>query len=395
LGADTRGNSDVNTTLKVTLNPNPSAWDLNLDLQGNIQSATRSSRGPATFFNSSLADVTTTRKILITAQGVKVEGSQADVRSQDSLRGMETSFDGLPFIGDMVRHFAQQEFKEKRGPARRILQKSIATQTDAEFDKQLDSKLSEVEKTFEQKLIGPLRTLDLNPLVMDLQTTNERLIARYRLASDNALAANTPRPQAPSDSVLSVQIHQSAMNNAFSQLGLSDREWTLLELAQKLATQFGQEPIVSMPEEVPMDVRIRFDGERPILVEFLDGRLSLTLRFASLSQPGRIELSNFVIKTSYVPAVSELEAELVLDGAPSVGGDRLIAREKLALRAIFAKVFGTRSTIPMSTPQLLNDARINGLAISQFILEENWLAIAISEQTSPHVAQLKELQVQR
>ena len=395
LGAETRGNSDVNTTLKVRLNPDVAAWNLNLDLNGRIQSTTRSSRGPATFFNSSLTDVATSRSIRITAQGVKVEASHADVQSQDSLRGLETNFDGLPFIGDMVRHFAQQEFKEKRGPARRILQKTIATQTDAEFDKQLDAKLGEVEKSFEQKLIGPLRNLNLNPMVMDLQTTNERLIARYRLASDNALAANTPRPQAPSDSLLSVQIHQSAMNNGFSQLRLSDREWTLLDLAQKIAIQFGQEPITSLPEDVPADVRIRFDGERPILVEFLDGQLSLTMRFATLRQPGRIELSDFVIKTSYVPAVSGLQAELVLEGAPSVGGDRLSMREKLPLRAIFAKVFGARSTIPMVSPELLQDSRIDGLAISQLILEDNWLAIAISEQASPNVAVLRSLQLQR
>ncbi len=185
------------------------------------------------------------------------------------------------------------------------------------------------------------------------------------------------------------------MNNGFSQLRLSDREWTLLELAQNLAVQFGQEPIASFQDDVPSDVRIRFDGERPILVEFLDGRLWLTLRFATLRQPGRIELNDFVIKVSYIPAVTELEAELILDGAPSVGGDRLSIREKLPLRAIFAKVFGARTTIPMVSPQLLQDPRVEGLAISQLILEENWLAIAISEQASPHVAILKSLQVQR
>jgi hypothetical protein len=395
LGAETRGNSDVNTTLNVRLNPDPAAWSLNLDLTGKIQSQTRSSRGPATFFNSSMADVSTSRSIRITAQGIDIQGSKADVQSQDAMNSMETDYDGLPFIGDMVRYFAQKEFKEKRGPARRILQKTIATQTDIEFDKQLDTKLSEFEQSFEKKLIGPLRNLNLNPLVMDLQTTDERLIARYRLASDNALAANTPRPQAPSDSLLSVQIHQSAMNNGFSQLGLSEREWSLLELSQNLAKQFGQDPMEGLPEDVPSDVQIRFAGERPIVVEFLDGRLWLTLRIATLRQPGRIELNDFIIRTSYLPAVRGLESELVRDGAISVDGERLSMRERLPLRAIFAKVFGARSTIPIVSPKLLKDPRTEGLAISQLILEENWLAIAISEQGSPHVANLQSLQIQR
>ncbi len=395
LGAETSGNSDVNTSLSVRLNPDPSAWNINLDLNGKIQSQTRSSRGPATFFNSSMADVATSRAIRITAQGVQVQGNQADVTSQDSLRGLETNYDDLPFVGDMVRYFAQKEFREKRGPARRILQRTIATQTDAEFDKQLDSQLQKAELSIEQKLIGPLRNLDLNPMVTDLQTTTNRLIARYRLASDNSLAANTPRPQAPSDSLISIQMHQSAMNNGFSQLGLSHRDWTLLELTQNLAKQFGQEPVTSLSDEIPADVLIRFDGERPILVEFLDGRLWLTLRIAVLTQPGRIELTDFVIRTSYVPAATGLEAELVREGPISVDGDRISARERIPLRIIFAKVFEARSKIPMVSPELLKDPRTAGLAISQLVLEENWLAIAVSEMNSPHVAILRDLQLQR
>ena len=395
LGAETSGNSEIKTSLSVRLNPDPTAWNFKLDLDGKIQSQTRSSRGPATFFNSSMADVETSRSIRITPQGVQVQGGQAEVQSHDALRGLQTSYDGLPFIGDMVRHFANKEFREKKGPARRILQRTIATQTDTEFDKQLDAQLQKAELSIEQKLIGPLRNLDLNPMVTDLQTTPNRLIARYRLASDNSLAANTPRPQAPGDSLLSIQMHQSAMNNGFGQLGLSDRNWTLLELTQNLAKQFGQEPVTSIPNEIPSDVLIRFDGERPVLVEFLDGRLWLTLRIAMLTQPGRIELTDFVIRTSYVPAVTGLEAELVHEGLISVDGDRISARERLPLRMIFAKVFGARSTIPMVSPDLLKDPRTEGLAISQLILEENWLAIAISEVSSPHVAMLRDLQIQR
>ena len=395
LGAETQGNSNANTSLHVKLIPDSAAWNLNLELDGKIQSQTRSSRGPATFFNSSTASVTSSRSIRITAQGLQIQGTKAQVESNDALRSLETSFDGLPFVGDMVRYFAQQQFKEKRGLARRIMQRTIATQTDAEFDTQLERQLQQAENSFEQKLIGPLRNLNLNPMVTDLQTTNNRLIARYRIASDNALAANTPRPQAPADSLMSVQMHQSAMNNSLSQLGLSNRDWTLLELAQNLAKQFGQEAITKLPDEIPSDVLIRFDGVRPILIEFIDGRLWLTLRISSLSQPGRIELNDFVIRASYLPAVTGLAAELVLDGPISVGGDHLTIRERLPLRAIFAKVFSARSTIPLINQELTLDQRLHGLAISQLIVDENWLAIAIGETTSPHVALLRDLQIQR
>jgi hypothetical protein len=395
LGADTRGQSEVDTKLQVGLVPDPDAWRVVLELQGEIQASTRSARGPATFFNSSSSKVSTSREIRITPQGFEIDGGRANVESQDSLRGLETDFDNLPLVGDLVRYLAEKEFHDKRGPAKRIMQRTIAQQTDSEFDRQLDQQLQQAEEKFERRLMGPLRNLQLNPVVTDLQTTDDRLIARYRLANDHALAANTPRPQAPADSLLSMQLHESAFNNGFSRLGLSDREWTLLELAQSLAHQFGQEPIESLPEDVPTDVRLRFAGERPVLVDFVDGRLWLTLKLALLTQPGRIELSDFVIRTSYVPAVSGLQAGLVREGVISVDGDRLGIRERLPLRAIFAKVFGAHPYIPLVASSLREDRRAEGLAISQIVLEDGWLGLAISEQSSPHVALLESQQFHR
>jgi hypothetical protein len=395
LGADTRGNSNVATNIGLQLVPDDSAWRMRLDVDGKIQSQTRSARGPATFFNSSDAIFEASRAIRVTPQGIQVEGVPTQVDSKDALRGVETAYDGLPFIGELIRYKAKEEFKEKRGPARRIMQRSIASQTDAEIDKLLDKQIKQAETNLENRLLGPLRNLNLNPMIKDLQTTQERLIARYRIASDNALAASSPRPQAPSDAMISIQLHQSALNNSFSSFGLSNQEWTLLELAQKLAIQFGQEPIEQLPADVPSDVRIRFEGQRPVLVEFRNGRLELTLRVALLTQPGRIELNDFVVRTSYIPRVDGLDAELNHEGAPSIDGERISFRERLPLRAIFGKIFTSRSTIALMNSTLKEDPRANGLAISQVILEQGWMAVAVSEDSSPHVALLRDQRIIR
>ncbi len=122
---------------------------------------------------------------------MKIQGSQADVRSHDALKSMETQYDNLPFVGDFIRYFAQKEFKEKRGPARRIMQRTIATQTDNEFDKQLEQRISEAEASFERRLIGPLRNLDLTPRVMDLQTTPETIDRSLSYCQRQLLGRNT------------------------------------------------------------------------------------------------------------------------------------------------------------------------------------------------------------
>ena len=388
LGADTRGASQVLTKLNVDFLKDPSALKIALNLDGDISSKTKSSKQGATFYNSSIANVTAVREITLSTQGLNINGRPATVESSDSLRNFSTEWDSLPILGDMVRHFAHHEFVQARPIAKRIMQKTIATQTDAEFDSQLQEKVRSAEGQFNKRLIGPLQSLDLHPMVVDMQTTDTRLIVRYRLASADQLSAYTSRPIAPGDSQLSIQVHQSAFNNTVSRIVEGDRDWSMQELSDKISDLL-QQPRRPLPADAPSDVTARFEGSRPITVEFEDGRLWLTLRIASLQQPGRIHLTNFIIRTSYLPTVDGLQAELNRDGVISIDGYKLATRERVPLRAIFTKVFSNRASIPMVSEELLHDPRATGLAVSQLVLNDGWLGMAISQENSPHVATVK------
>lgn len=388
LGADTRGTSHVATRLKADFVADEAAWNIGLNLIGDISSDTKSSRHGAAFYNSSIASVNAIRSVRISTSGLEINGRTATVESNESLKRFSTDWDKLPILGDMVRQFVHNEFVKARPVAKRIMQKTIAQQTDAEFDTQLQSKISSAQAQFEKRLIGPLQTLDLHPMVVDMQTTDTRLVVRYRVASNEQLSAYTPRPVAPSDSQLSLQIHQSTFNNMAGQVVAGDRPWTMQDLSDKIADLL-QQPQQLIDEEAAQDVTIRFNEARPITVEFEDNRMWLTLRVASLEQPGRIHLKNFTIRTSYLPTVDGLKAELTRDGVISVDGQRLAIRDKVPLRAIFSRVFSNRSTIPMVSDELLKDPRATGLAVSQLELRDGWLGIAVSESESPHVALVK------
>ena len=388
LGADTRGASQIVTKLHVDFIKDPSALKIALNLDGDIRSKTQSSRHGATFFNSSIANVNAVREITISTQGININGRPATVESNDSLRNFSTDWDRLPILGDMVRQFAHKEFVQARPIAKRIMQKTISKQTDEAFDQQLQEKIRVAEGQFNNRLIGPLQSLDLHPMVVDMQTTDTRLIVRYRLASSEQLAAYTSRPIAPGDSQLSIQVHQSAFNNMVSRVVEGDRNWTMQDLSDKISDLL-QQPKRTLPDDTPTDVTTRFAGLRPITVEFEDGRMWLTLRIASLEQPGRIHLKNFFVRTAYLPTVDGLHAELNRDGVMSIGGDKVNQRERTALRAIFLKVFSSRAPIPMVSEDLLRDPRIAGLAVSQLVLNDGWLGMAISQKNSPHVAIVK------
>ena len=57
-----------------------------------------------------------------------------------------------------------------------------------------------------------------------MQTTEELLLGRFRIAGDDQLAAFTPRPRDASDSLINLQIHQSAINNTLEQLAQRSNE---------------------------------------------------------------------------------------------------------------------------------------------------------------------------
>ncbi len=385
LGADTRGASNVATKLRADFLPDPNGWKVALDLDGDINSDTRSSRNGATFYNSSIATVNARRVILIDPQGMRIDGEPTQVNSNDALKTFSTDWDSLPIFGDMVRHFAHEKFLSSRPIAKRMMQKIISKQTDDEFDSQLQSKIANTKKEIDQRLIGPLQSFDLHPMVVDMQTTDTRMVVRYRVASTDQIAAYTPRPLAPSDSQLSLQIHQSAFNNLVGQIVTGDREWTTQELSDKIADAM-QQPRRPVPADTPTDIAVRFADLRPITMEFEDGKMWLTLRIKTLEQPGRLHLKNFTIRTSYAPVIDGLKASLERDGTISVEG-----RDRLALRAIFSKVFASCSTIPMVSQGLIDDPRAHGLAVSQLEMRDGWLAIAVSNGQSPHVAKLKQI----
>lgn len=386
LGADTSGDSTVHTQLNVKLVPDPNAWNIGIGVAGDLVSMTRSSKGPAVFHSTSTAQIDSGRYVRLDPTGYQVTAEPTTVESQDYLRKMSTNFDGLPLIGDLARLLVREQFDQKRGLARRITQRMIAREADAELDRRLEENLTKAERELAERIVGPLERLNLNPLVVAMSTTDDRLSIRYRVANEAQMAAHTARPRAPSDSLLSMQVHQTAINNTIDQIGLSGRLWTIPELYERLGEAF-QGSKWQLPDDMEEDVkqtRIRFADTRPASVELIDGKLRLTLRIAEFSQGDRFHIERFIVSSTYVPAADGMTAELIRDGVVEI-----VSRyDRLKLRVIFAKIFVSNPQIPLISESWANDPRSAGLAVSQVEIRDGWLSVAISPADSQRAAEV-------
>ena len=385
LGSRVRGSSRLESDLRLQLYPSPNRWRIDLQAIGNVRTNSTGFKSGVAVRTYGDSNFQASTPIEINTKGIDVGSSQVDVRGRSGLRGIRSDYDGWPVVGSLVRNIAKRRYESVRPQTNRIANQKIKAEVSQEIQQRVDERVSIATKQLSEMVLGPLGRLQLDPKVMDLQTTETRLLARYRLAGDWQLAAFTPRPRAPSSSLMSLQIHQSALNNTFEQLIPRDHPLTIQELVSHSADTFGQSE-VNLPEDIPSNVSVQFAKTRPITVEIEDGRLWITLRVLRLRRDDRKGLTQFIVRAAYRPQVDGIDASLVRDGHLRISGPGMSARERLPIRAIFNKVLSSNRSLPLTLPQVVNHPAMDGLEVSQLELRDGWIAMAVSERGAFKIA---------
>lgn len=371
-----RATSDAQLSLKLLPTPGDR---LNVELiaTGTIQSRTRSSQGPVTTYNSTNSSYTARKLVQISEQGVHFEPSQVDVSSRTRLTGMSTDFDGIPIIEDLVRGYALNEYNDMRPAMQAAARARTATRTRQRFDESADPQMTTWSNALAHRVVEPLRRLDLNANGWVERPSEDRVALRFLLAGDNQLAAHTPRPMALSDSVLTVQLSQSAVNNLLDRLNLAGRTFTPSELFAEIGRKLNLPP-EWLKRETLADARITFAQEDPVRIRFEDGRLRVALAIAVLAAEGNV-WRDIEVFADYAPEQVGPAVELMRSGVVSLHGAK-DTRSQFALRGIFSDVFHPDVTFPILYDQLTSDARFAGLQVTQFVLEDGWLGFALGPQ---------------
>jgi hypothetical protein len=398
LGSDVRGQSFVDSKIAVRLTPSPDSWRLQLETSGNVHSKTSSRSGLVSIRNHSDADFASVTPLEITRLDAQVGDTGVDVRSQTRVRGIETDFDAIPLVSTLVREIAMSRYQQLAPIAKQIQNGQIRRSVGSEVDKRVNEQIDAASAKLVQHLVGPLNSLGLSPMVVDMQTTEERLTARYRIGGDWQLAAFTPRPRAPSDSLLSVQVHQSVLNNTLETALPAGQSVSILTLVDELKTRFAVPDQIALADEddveLSADTIIHFAPTRPITVEIEDDAVWITLRIMRLYSPGSVDLRRFVVRAVYKCEVDGMSASLVRYGHLRISGPGMSMRDRLPARAIFNKVFSTRRPLPLVPPALGQHPAMTGLAISQLELRDGWIGLAIGPATGDRVATNASLPIQ-
>jgi len=376
LGIPTRGMSTTSTKVDVKLVPDGKRLRVALEASGQILANTHSTSGPATLYTHSDSSYLARKVVDLDLRGIRTWPAESEcIDARTRLRSVSTDFDGVPLVGALVTSVVRSRHAEQESEVRSVLRRKVESQARRKMDSVAEERLEKVNNLLRDRVMMPLQAMSLDPQVISAETSEERLTMRIRLAGEEQLAGHTPRPRAPGDSLMSLQIHQSVFNNVCEQLALNGRTFTLNQLRAHIIKVLNLQNSQFM-DATDKDVSITFADSNAVCVHCEDGRIELNLAVARLSNEERT-WKNFQVRVFYRPEVAGLQASLVRDGTVQLIGSRLAAQ--IPLRGIFSKAFAKDRDLVLVDPKWSADERTRDLMFSQFVIQDGWIAVAVAE----------------
>lgn len=380
LGAPVRGRSLVFTDVAIRTIPDPGRVRLALEVTGRVSSMTTAFQGPAIFYNRSDAVYVARKPVEVGVFGIRLWPAEVEVHNSTRLRGLETDFDPIPLLGSIVQEVARSQHEARRWEANREVEAKLKARAKTQIDAEADARLTSVSRRFQDRILSPMAALGLGPEMVEAKTDSQRIMMRLRIGGAEQLGANTPRPWAPSDSLASFQAHESAINNLLDRLDLAGRTFTLPELRQWVADRLHR-PEFAQRETEHDDICLTFAQQNPVVIRFQNGRFSVSLSIGYLRK-GQNEWSNFQVCAIYRPEIDGDKARLVRDGVVQLRGD-LDMRSQIGLRGLFGKAFDKEKPLLISPENISPDPRMRELMITQFVIEDGWVGIAVGPKQRP------------
>lgn len=383
-GSSVYGSSWTTTQLRWHLIPDARRIRMELEARGNVRSQTTADLGNVRTHNHGSSNFNAKKTVLFDNQGLHTKQAVATAQSSTSVTGIDTNFDGIPFIGAFAQSVARSRASERIDDAERLTKQRVAAAAERQLNKETKQRLGRMKEQYYDRLFNPLENIGLNPTPISFQTTDRRVIARYRLAGHHQLAAHSPRPMAPSNSLLSVQLHQSALNNLVEQLELNGKKFDLDDLYAYIPQKLGKKA-VPIPDDVPENLMMRFAATEPIRFTFADGRARITIRLASLSKGRRKRWRNVTVRGDYLPDRTAVDAYLFREESIQLTGHHLGFSDQVALRGIFSKVLSRKRKYALLQESLARNPQFADLRINRFVIQDGWICVAWSTQRLANV----------
>jgi hypothetical protein len=371
LGRKVRGTSTVEQSTSIVFLPAADGIRCELLVRGEVDSRTVTAAGPAAIHSRGAAQFTVRKPVSLSPQGLAFGTALGSASNQTQLATIQTSFDGVPIMGSIVQKIVRNQHDESKPQATREVNEKIIVRACREVDLQAEPKFTELAERIRERIWNPMVQLGLEPTTVAMESTADTATIRLRLAAAEQLGAHTPRPRAPAEALLGLQVHESTLNNGCQQLDLAGRRFALEDLIRLVSRRIGLEPRI--PADLPEGVSVSFAATQPLRLECRDGLVRIRLALDAI-ESGRRNWYDVVAEVAYQPVVAGPQVLLERSGQVHLPGHKGL---ELPLRTIFAKIFPKERPVRLLPASIVENPRLADLRAVQVVSTDGWFALAL------------------
>ncbi len=397
LGTRIHGNAFTTGTVEVASIPSDDKAVLQFRSRGNVESRNVGYNGPAVIRSTSHTNYTATKRVELSDKAFSSHPAAASATTDNDIHSIAKRGGGLG--SRIVSSQGWQRARQTEWQAESIAADHTEDRIERRFNQDVNQEIREARQRYEKEYRAPLARRGALPEHIRFSSDVDSIAVEATQASSGQLTAASDPPPAPEGHDLTMRLHESAINNYAA---------VVLGGATASETQPG--------EEAKFDVKIpewmkdaweqrKTDSEespgseeqfkewsmtfrdRPISVDFQDGKVEITIHVARL-QSGDRTFEDWDISGTYTPelagggVVLRREGDLVMlpadfDGTLSSRqtAERRNLEEELNERSAQGRGFPTTIEFEPIRPQgALADA--GPLELNEFQSEDGWLSLA-------------------
>ena len=379
MGATIMGQSQIRNRLSVQLVEDPTRIALQLHTNGEVDSDTVAKKSGFEIRNAGNARFQAFKDLSFDRRGMFSSGSPiASAQARQRLVTMRSNLDSLPVVNWVARRLAKKKLAEQAPATNQLVERKIKESASLKLQQGVEEQVAQMKTALKAKVMEPLISMDLNPEALQLATTRNRIVMRYRLAGFDQMAADSPRPTDSEFDYLSLQLHQSLLNNIIQRVEIESQTFTPESLLKHLSDVVGlnpEKPIAKSKHEAEF-VFANYDAIR---VELLKGKVHIKLNLKSLRVGKGKTWRNITISSAYVPTIVGSQILLKQEGMIGVKGKKFRIGDQIAVRAIFEIVLPESYQFNTVPARLTDKLAGYTLVLSKLDIADGWAGLVYDE----------------
>ena len=239
-----------------------------------LETLTEGTQRMVTLNNHTTGTLRGEKQILLSADGI----TTAPARSRANLDAQlsDVQINARP----LVQRIARNQIEPRSGDALAEASRRAERRMNAQMNELIDSNVAQLNEKY-QRIRTAANKEGLFPRVWNLSSTPREIGWSILLGNNYQPSAPIPAPAVSPTNGLSVQVHQSSLNNMLMIL-LAGRSVDEERFAERVAEFLDEVPEFLQRKTDETPARVSFDGTMPVDVMFVDDKIRVVVRLTDI-----------------------------------------------------------------------------------------------------------------